>query len=184
MNRKLESAHRYAKAIFAVVSGADLDQLGSWEKFLKIAAIIVNSLDDVKQLDSYHIKEESKLALFSEIITEPGDCYNFIRILARQHQLALLPNIALIYSKLLCKHKKRLEVKVVSAIELSEPQQQSLVKVLSNKYNKGEILLQCTVDRELLGGMILSINRRKIDWSVRGELESLRKYLLAKERAC
>jgi F-type H+-transporting ATPase subunit delta len=62
---------------------------------------------------------------------------------------------------------------VKTSVELTDAQKQALEKRLSEKYNK-QIKLHCTVDPALMGGMIVNVNGRTFDGSVKNKLDEIK----------
>ena len=97
---------------------------------------------------------------------------NFIRILLENHRLILLPEIAAIFEMMRAEAEKIVDVVVTSAFDLSESQKQKITTALKVRIQR-EIRLDCKVDPELLGGVVIRAGDRVIDGSARTRLSEL-----------
>ena len=66
---------------------------------------------------------------------------------------------------------------VVSASEMSESQQEALVKKLKSMANVKEVKLDIQTDKSLIGGFTVQIGSRIIDTSIQGQLKKLASHL-------
>jgi F-type H+-transporting ATPase subunit delta len=97
---------------------------------------------------------------------------NFIRILLENHRLILLPEIAVIFEMMRAEAEKVVDVIVTSAFDLSESQKQTITTALKARIQR-EIRLDCKVDPELLGGVVIRAGDRVIDGSACTRLSEL-----------
>lgn len=101
---------------------------------------------------------------------------NALEVMNRKGRLALLPQVARLYEQLYNVRHGRVEVVVTSAVALGDEQRQRLVAALARYTGRTPILVE-RVDPELLGGLVVRIGDRKIDDSVRRDIEELREAL-------
>jgi F-type H+-transporting ATPase subunit delta len=97
---------------------------------------------------------------------------NFVRVLAENHRLLLLPEIAVQYEQLRAAVENTVDVEVVSAVPLSEAQSERLKQALNSRL-KRQVRMQNSVDSALLGGAIVRAGDLVIDGSLKGRLERL-----------
>ena len=102
--------------------------------------------------------------------------YNFMRILSDKGRTPLFSKIAGIFYDLCRKEAGILLVTAVSAVPLSIAQQQKLCEKLAAATGK-RIQLENTVDKSLLGGILLRYEGAEVDGSVKERLSSLRRRL-------
>ncbi len=101
-----------------------------------------------------------------------GKGQNFVRVLAENGRMTLLPKISELYELLKSNHEKTMDVQVTSAYEVSEADEQKLAIALKQRLQR-EINLSSVVDPTLLGGIIIRAEDTVIDNSVRGKLQKL-----------
>lgn len=82
------------------------------------------------------------------------------------------------FSVLLDKHLGKVRVLCKTAVELEEKTQQEIKKSLSKKMSKGEIILTTEVDPTLLGGILLEMDGRVIDASLKRKLKGFHQALM------
>ena len=97
---------------------------------------------------------------------------NFIKVLAENQRLLLLPEIASIFEVLKSEAEKSVNVEVDSAFELSAAQQEKIVSSLKKRMGR-EIKLTCKVNKELLGGVVIRAGDKVIDGSARTRLSEM-----------
>ena len=97
---------------------------------------------------------------------------NFIAILAEYDRLALLPTIADMFDFMKANHEKTMEVSIESAYDVDNAAQEKLAAALQSRLQR-DVVLSTTVDRELIGGLIIRAGDSVIDNSVRGKIERL-----------
>jgi F-type H+-transporting ATPase subunit delta len=94
---------------------------------------------------------------------------NFIRLLAENRRLDVLPEIAAHYEVMRAEAEKSLEVTVSSAFELNDAQKQKITAALTKRMNR-KITLNCHTDKQLLGGIVIRAGDQVTDGSVRARL--------------
>ena len=94
---------------------------------------------------------------------------NFVRILADNQRLLVLPEIAGIFETLKAEAEKTINVVVDSAFELSAAQKDKIVSSLKKRMGR-EIKLECKINKELLGGVVIRAGDKVIDGSARTRL--------------
>ncbi len=94
---------------------------------------------------------------------------NFIRVLAENHRLAVLPEIAAMFEVLRAEAEKALEVTVSSAFDLDDAQKRRISDALTKRMNR-KISLKCLTDKQLIGGVVIRAGDQVIDGSVRTRL--------------
>lgn len=175
------SAKPYAKAVFDLALSND--QIMVWKSVLEELALVSVECKKHGLLSDPKVGVEKKVAFFLEAASRLPAAMSLVELLAERKRLTLLPDIADCYQKLFLAHSKILEVRVVSACELSDMQKERLHGVLCQRYG-GEILLHYCIDANLIGGAVISISDHIIDHSIKGMLLNLKQNLTFKEQLC
>lgn len=172
MAEKITIARPYAKAAFEQAGGAKA--FDRWSTTLATAAAVVADDRVAKLLSSPRVKPEQLVDFIAEIaagsIDEQGR--NFLRTLAENRRLGVLPEIAAMYEELRAEVENIADVQITSAVPLDEAQKQKLAKALRTRL-KREVRLHCDVDAALIGGAIARSGDLVIDGSLRARLERL-----------
>jgi len=103
-----------------------------------------------------------------------------LQVMRSKGRLELLRAVALAYREQWMKRRGRVEVRVASAIPLTEEIRTSLARAVAQKLGKEPVLVEA-VRPELLGGLVVSIGDDRFDSSVATGLARLQQELL--ERA-
>ena len=103
---------------------------------------------------------------------------NFLKILSDNGREDILEEALLRYEELVKEHFSRVEVEVTTAVELSEDELDRIKERLGRSLEGREVILQASVDPNILGGAVFRFGGRMVDSSVRGRLASLREEML------
>lgn len=97
---------------------------------------------------------------------------NFLRVLAENKRLLLLPQIQRLFESLKARQEKLLDVDVRTAFPLDKETKKILTEKLSASFDS-QINIKITVDSALIGGIIICAGDTVIDGSVRSRLTKL-----------
>ena len=103
---------------------------------------------------------------------------NFLKVLSDNGREEIFEVILLRYEELVKEYLGKVEVTVTTAVELSEDQLDRMRERLGRSLEGREVILQTSVDPNILGGAVFRYGGRMIDSSVRGRLASLREEML------
>lgn len=168
-------ARPYTKAVFEYAR--DAGTISSWSDSLKDAAQVASDAVMKSILGNPALTSEQKAnAVISvlEDLDESGQ--NFIRLLADNQRLALIPEIAVQFEQLKANQESNVEIDVTTAYELDEQQQQKLTQALSAKLGR-DVALSSNVDKSILGGVVIRTQDLVIDGSVRARIAKLAEVL-------
>ncbi len=172
MAERATIARPYSKAAFEYAGAANA--FAEWSDGLEAASAIVA---DPRVADLTKSPELTPADLSALIIDVAGARFddrmkNFVRVLAENHRLLLLPEIAAHYEVLRSAAENTADVEVVSAVPLNPAQAGKLEEALSKRL-KRKVRMQNSVDSTLLGGAVVRAGDLVIDGSLRGRLERL-----------
>ena len=97
---------------------------------------------------------------------------NLLKLLAENHRLPYLPDIANAYDSLKAEIENRIEVTLVAANPVDESQQARLVDALKKRFGR-DVSLTFELDETLIGGARLQADDLVIDGSVSAGLAKL-----------
>jgi F-type H+-transporting ATPase subunit delta len=165
-------ARPYAKAAFEYALAAK--DLAGWSKQLATAAAVAQTPTLVKLLNAPDLTAEQRANALLNVCGDAlsGNGRNFIRALADNKRLTLLPQIALQFEQLKANQEKSVDVDVVSAFPLDSAVADRLAQALRGKLQR-EVTINSSVDKSLLGGVLVRAGDVVIDGSVRGRLAKL-----------
>jgi F-type H+-transporting ATPase subunit delta len=165
-------ARPYAKAAFEYAR--DANAFAEWSRGLKTAAEIVADERVAPLTKSPQWSAADLVSLVADVAGAALNVpmQNFVRILAENHRLLLLPEIAAHYGDLRSDVENTVDVEVVSAVALNADQQEKLSRALSTRL-KRKVRMQNSVDATLLGGAVVRAGDLVIDGSLKGRLQRL-----------
>ncbi|MBT1451572.1 F0F1 ATP synthase subunit delta [Glaciecola sp. XM2] len=170
-------ARPYALAAFDFA--VDKSAVDEWQAMLVFAAE-VSKAEEMHHYLSGAVSSALAIDVFNKVcgdqLNENGQ--NFIKILAVNHRLALLPEISTMFSALKIEREKQINVDVTSAAELNSAQLDALSASLEKRFDR-KVQLNCSVDPSLIAGMIIKAGDTVIDGSVNSQLNRLNDALQA-----
>lgn len=165
-------ARPYARAAFGYAQSANA--LGRWTDVLGIASTAVSDERVRLLLGNPAVSAEQLADLLVGLAGDRADeqSSNFIRLLAQNHRLGLLPEIASQYEQMRADVENTADVNITSAVELTEAQV-AVFKAALEKRLKRSVRLHLAIDRDLVGGAIVQSGDFVIDGSLKGKVERL-----------
>ncbi|MDP9083806.1 MAG: F0F1 ATP synthase subunit delta [Pseudomonadota bacterium] len=165
-------ARPYAKAAF--MSARDAKTLTGWSTALQRASGLVADSRIADLLSSPKLSTDQIVSMFAGLDGGGIDSQwqNFIRLLARNKRLAVLPAIAQQYEMLRAQYENELDVQVTSAVAMNPEQRAKFAASLTTRF-KRDVRMSTSVDAALLGGAVIRAGDLVIDGSIQGRLQRL-----------
>jgi F-type H+-transporting ATPase subunit delta len=167
-------ARPYAEAVFGLAEKA-----GAANDWLRMLATLAHAAGNPEMKACIADPNVSDKALYDLVIALskdkedfPAEARNFVRVLIANGRLALLPEIHAQFAALKNERDGVLEAEIRSAFPLDNAQINGLVADISRRF-KRRIQPRVTVDRELIGGVHVTVGDEVIDGSVRGKLADM-----------
>ena len=172
MAERATIARPYAKAAFQYAR--ESKAFAEWSQGLKAAAEIVADPRLGALTKSPLWSQADLVSIIADVAGNKLNpaMQNFVRVLAENHRLLLLPEIAAHYEVLRSDIDNIVDVEVVSAVELNAAQADKLKQALSKRL-KRQVRMQTSVDPTLVGGAVVRAGDLVIDGSLKGRLERL-----------
>jgi F-type H+-transporting ATPase subunit delta len=101
---------------------------------------------------------------------------NFLLLLADKGRSGELEEIAREFDRLVAEHEGVISAELTTAVELSDDDEQRLLKQIEQASGR-KVEATRNVDPSLIGGIVLQVGSHRLDASVRGRLERLRRAL-------
>jgi F-type H+-transporting ATPase subunit delta len=165
-------ARPYARAAFAHAQSTK--DFASWSKLLGAAAAAAEDSRVARLIGNPHVTGDELVDLLGGVSKQAAgdDGKNFLRALAANRRLALLPLIAQQYEKLRAEVEGVVDVEVIAAREIAAPQEKKLAAALKKRLGR-EVRMHTRIDENLIGGAIVRAGDLVIDGSLKGRLERL-----------
>ncbi len=169
-------ARPYAAAAFKRAKETGTD--GKWSKSLAFMSAVLSDKAIVAIVDNPKVGSARLSALMLDICKEQVDTEveNFLKLLVQNNRLKLLPAIAEIFESFKAEDEGYVEVEVLTAYAFSKEAKQDFASKLEKTLNK-KVHMNISVDKSLIGGVLVRAGDRVIDGSIRGQLQQMQKAL-------
>ena len=164
-------ARPYAEAVFSLADSAGT--LTQWSATLgKLAAVAADS--EVQRLiGDPKVSGRQLVDLLLSVAGDAGaEARNFVSALVENKRVPALPSVRDIFETLKNEREGTVDTLIETAFALDDGQLASLVADLEQRF-KRKIRPQVIVDRELIGGVRVTVGDEVIDGSVRGKLAAI-----------
>lgn len=147
------------------------------DQLRELAAALVETPELEAFLTNPQLDPASKASLLEEISAgaEPL-LQNFLRLVAEKGRGGDLRAMADEYERLVDREQGRIVVELTTAFELSDGEATSIVSQIEQASGR-TVEATRSVDPDLIGGLILQAGSLRVDASVRGRLQKLRREL-------
>lgn len=173
MAERATIARPYAKAAFQYAR--DAGSLARWSAGFALAAQVVADPRVAALIKNPRLTAADHSSLVIDVagpdLDEPQR--NFLKVLAENHRLLILPEIAAHFERLRSQVEHTVDVEVISAVALDGAQTEKLRQALDKRL-KAQVRMKNSVDASLLGGAVIRAGDLVIDGSLKGRLERLR----------
>lgn len=169
---------RYALALFE--AGNEMEKIDIFKDELNFLKDIFTNEDKLMEILSHpRISKKEKKSLVDKLFKEKlsQEMINFLYVLIDKRRESSILDIEKEYENLFNKHKNIVKVVAKTAVPMEDSSQKKLINVLSEKLQK-KIELTNEIDKSIMGGVLLKIENKLIDGSLKGQLESIGKVIV------
>jgi F-type H+-transporting ATPase subunit delta len=173
-------ARRYAKALFALAHERKaLDKTRN--ELHDFLAVLEENADFANFFRSPENSRSAKLAAVEKIFQDRFSSlfFNFLLLLIHKGRHNAVPDIVSAFEELYDRHYRRSRALAITAVPMDTALAGDLRDRLAKSLNK-QIELETRVDPSLLGGIVLNIDGKVLDGSVKQQLERLRAEFLGR----
>lgn len=171
MAESLTIARPYAEAAFKLAS--ENGALPAWSDALTRLAAVASSPAARELVGNPKLSLGQVASLVADTAGQLSpEQNNFVRVLAENERLGVLPEIAGHFETLRNAHEGVLDAQISSAFPLSETQLAEIIGTLESKYGR-KVKAGVSIDPDLIGGVSIRIGDEVLDASVRGKLAQL-----------
>jgi F-type H+-transporting ATPase subunit delta len=177
MAESLTIARPYAEAAFNLAR--ERNALPSWSGALSRLAVVAGTETARDLVGNPRLSADQVARLIADAAGQlDAEQANFVRLLADNERLGVLPEISAEFDALRNEHEGILDAQVASAYPLTQEQLAQIVATLAERYGK-QVKASVKVQPELIGGVSIRIGDEVIDASVRGKLAQMASALKA-----
>ena len=124
------------------------------------------------------LDQATKVGLLDELLGGAEELIrNFLRLTAEKGRIGQIEDIAREFDRLMAREERRLNVELTTARELSDDEVRELLQQIEGASGR-KVEATRKVDPSLIGGFVLEAGSMRVDASVRGRLEGLRRELV------
>ncbi len=168
---------RYAEALFEVAS--ELNKLEQFKQEIKAVSDVLENEPQLKTIFQHpklskNEKKDIIKSIFNNRVSQ--EILNLCYIVVDKGRERHITDISDEYIKLSNQKMGIVEAQAVTAVPMDEEEKLKLQNKLSEKLGK-KVLLSNILDKNILGGVLVRIEDRVIDSSVKGRLEDIYKNL-------
>jgi F-type H+-transporting ATPase subunit delta len=167
-------AGRYATALFEIANEAST--LTAVEADLSALEAALAESGELRELISSPIyTREQQAAVMDELSAQMKigkEVANTVALMASKRRLFVLPELIAAVKALAAEARGEISADVTAAKALTKAQQESLAKALSKSSGK-DVTINMSVDKDIIGGLIVKMGSKMIDTSVASKLANL-----------
>lgn len=172
-----ETYKEYSQALFFLALEND-NQSKYYEELKELYAIFENNPDYMEFLSSPAIelsqRKDAVDQAFSDSFSE--HIVSFLKLLCDKKHILQFPECVNEYGALLKNYESISVAKITSATELTTSQKEALAEKLK-KLSGRQVTLECFVDESILGGLVIEIDGKEIDSSLRSRLKEVKEVI-------
>jgi ATP synthase F1 delta subunit len=143
-------------------------------------ALAVRDVPELRAvLRNPELDPETKAGIVVEVIGGANELLrNFLRLAAEKGRIGEIEEIARELDRLMAAEEGRLDVELTTAFELSDSEASAILKQIQEASGR-KVDATRKVDPKLIGGFVLQAGSMRVDASVRGRIERLRREIVS-----
>lgn len=166
----LSIARPYAKAAFEVAK--EYKQMDQWSLALRQLSFASQEKEMQLLLKNPNIGNEKCCEILSVFATEKT-LLHFLKVLAENDRLALLPEVSTLFEAMLAKASGFLALTITSAFEMDEAQEKQTEEKLAKQFHS-KIRAEFKVDPSIIGGLLVRSEDWVMDATILGQVKRLK----------
>ncbi|WP_077369533.1 F0F1 ATP synthase subunit delta [Anaerosalibacter sp. Marseille-P3206] len=170
---------RYALALFE--TGLELEKLEQFKEEINYVSNVLDAEPKIEMVLTHpkvtnNEKKELLDSLFKKNISQ--EMLNFLYVIIDKRRERYIKEISEYYDFLYNEEKNIVLATVVTAVPIGKAEEEKLKTTLTKKLNK-DVQLKNVIDESIIGGVMLKVDNKVIDGSIKGQLDSMMKNLKA-----
>ncbi len=165
-------ARPYAQAAFDLAKKKN--NLKDWSKMLEAIAAVVDNSDMRFAMGDPRLGKSRLADIVIDVCGDKLDEHgkNFIKLVIENGRLAIVPEIATLFTELRADEEATVKAEVTSAFALSKEQKNMIAEALERKLGL-KVSVTSKTDKSLLGGAVIRAGDLVIDGSAIAQLDKL-----------
>lgn len=168
---------RYAEALFE--AGVELNKLNEFKDEIKFVADVFEENEKLKVIFEHpKLSKAEKKDILNELFKEKvsTEILNLCYIMVDKGRSKYIKLVSEEYNNLANKKQGIVEAKAITAVAMTNEEVQSLQTTLSKKLDK-KVNLSNAIDSSVVGGVVVEVEGKIIDGSIKGKLNDIYKSL-------
>jgi len=147
--------------------------------FQNLEIFLDESVELTDYLNNPLVTQDAKREVLTKTLKSQvnSETFKFLMVLVSRDRINLLKSVINNYLALVYETASIKTIEVVTAVEFSNAQKNTLIQKLKELTNAREIKLAITVDSNLIGGFLIKTESKIIDFSIKNQLQQLAKHL-------
>ena len=172
-----ELSREYAEALFALAAETQQEK-AYLEALDTAAALLADNPDYVELLSCPAISRDERDGLLTQTFGQifPEQVLAFIQLLCAHGRIRSLTDCIEEYRLLYQTAVAMSTAQVTSAVPLTEDERAKLSEALAARFGRA-VTLTCTVDESLLGGVVVRVDGKVLDGSLRSRLHAVKEVM-------
>ncbi|MCE1238854.1 MAG: F0F1 ATP synthase subunit delta [Azonexaceae bacterium] len=171
MAESVTIARPYAEAAYKLAK--ETGAQGTWSQRLQKLALIAQDGEMAQLMGNPRLSAEQVAELFISLSDDSDTVFgNFVRTLAENRRLALLPEVSRLFELARSQEEGVQEAVVYSAFPIDEAQVSALLQQLEPRFGT-RLTARVEIDPSLIGGVRVTVGDQMLDASVRGKLDAM-----------
>lgn len=164
----------YAEALMSLAQSNNVA-----DKFDSDVRSLLNLLKESQPLQNFFanpfIDAEDKKGVISKILSDDTNPIfrNFLMLLVDRRRITLVEDIGQEYLAKLRELNQTVLAEVISAVPLTDEQQQTIKEKVKAMTDAREVELDSKINSDIIGGVIIKVGSQVVDSSLRGQLRRL-----------
>lgn len=172
-----ETSKEYASALFDLAVDSHLEDL-TVKALHEVRDALCGTPDALATLASPAIPKKERLGILEQVWGEslPGHVMGFLQVLCDHGHIRELSDCVEAFDDLLDTARKLSTARVISAVALTDSEKDKLQEQLEKRLGR-TIRMECSVDASLLGGLIVEVDGRVMDGSLKHRLHEIKEVM-------
>ena len=169
----------YARALLEAAK--DQDRLAAVREQLGDFVASVREVPELRELlRNPQVDPRAKVSILEGLLGDADELVrNFLLLLAERGRAPEVEEVEREFERLVAREEGRIEVELTTAIELGEDEARDIVGQIERAAGR-RVEATRKVDPRLIGGIVLQAGSLRVDASVRGRLDRLRRELVTR----
>ena len=170
-------ARPYANAAYELARQSD--RVDAWSAALALLVEAGKTPEIRELIGSQVVAHVQKSHTLNDLLIEsnaPEEVKRFVSVLAENHRLDLLADIAILFEARKAEDSRILDVTITSAVPLSTEQEAMFETALRKRFDR-DVSVTTELDPSLMGGAFIRAGDAVVDGSVRGKLAKMQEAL-------